>query len=76
LMAQIAASKSLAKLASHVRFVPTQDGLRIDLVDSADYSMFALGTTVLEPQASALIGMIARSVAVLPNTPMIRGHTD
>jgi chemotaxis protein MotB len=75
-MQQIAASKSLSRLASHVRFVPTQDGLRIDLVDSADYSMFALGTTALEDQASDLIGMIARTIAVLPNTLMIRGHTD
>ena len=36
---------TLAKLASHVRFMQTRDGLRIDLVDDADYSMFALGTT-------------------------------
>ena len=30
----------------------TRDGMRIDLVDDADYSMFALGTTVLVPEAS------------------------
>jgi chemotaxis protein MotB len=75
-MQRVAATKGLDRLASHVRFVPTQDGMRIDLVDSADYSMFALGTTALEPQAGELIGMIAKSVAALPNTLMIRGHTD
>lgn len=73
---RIASSASLRKLASHVRFVRTQDGLRIDLVDSADYSMFALGTTALQPQASELIGMIADTVRAMPNTLMIRGHTD
>ncbi|MGJ3648448.1 flagellar motor protein MotB [Sphingomonas sp. GlSt437] len=72
----ISANPSLNKLANHVRFVPTRDGLRIDLVDNADYSMFALGTTVLEPEADKLIGMIAGSVRDLPNTLMIRGHTD
>ncbi|MHA0318052.1 flagellar motor protein MotB [Sphingomonas melonis] len=73
---QIMGSKSLSKLASHIRFVPTQDGLRIDLVDDADYSMFALGTTALDSRASDLIGMIAGTIAGTPNTIMIRGHTD
>ncbi|MCP3736475.1 OmpA family protein [Sphingomonas sp. RP10(2022)] len=73
---QIAGSARLAKLASHIRFVPTQDGLRIDLVDDADYSMFALGTTALDSKASELIGMIAGTIAGTPNTIMIRGHTD
>ncbi|MBI0475960.1 flagellar motor protein [Sphingomonas sp. MA1305] len=72
----IKSSASLAKLASHIRFVPTQDGLRIDLVDDADYSMFALGTTMLDGKASDLIGMIAKTIAGTPNTIMIRGHTD
>jgi chemotaxis protein MotB len=73
---QMAASPKLSKLASHVRFVRTRDGLRIDLVDDADYSMFALGTTQLDPQAATLIGMIADTVKTMPNPIMIRGHTD
>jgi chemotaxis protein MotB len=73
---EMAASPKLSKLASHVRFVRTRDGLRIDLVDDADYSMFALGTTQLDPQAATLIGMIADTVKTMPNPIMIRGHTD
>ncbi|MBB4086553.1 flagellar motor protein MotB [Sphingomonas carotinifaciens] len=69
-------SKAMEKLAKQVRFVPTQQGLRIDLVDNADYSMFALGTTTLQPEASALIGAIADATKGVPNTIMIRGHTD
>jgi chemotaxis protein MotB len=53
---QIMSSKSLSKLASHIRFVPTQDGLRIDLVDDADYSMFALGTTAGTPNTIMIRG--------------------
>ena len=75
-MAQIAGSKELAKLAKHVRFVMTSEGMRIDLIDNADYSMFALGTTALEPDASDLIGLVARSVAQTQNPIMVRGHTD
>ena len=73
---QIAARKSLAGLAKHVRFVMTRDGMRIDLVDDADYSMFALGTTALESDAAALIGMVADGIKPTQNPIMIRGHTD
>jgi chemotaxis protein MotB len=75
-MAQIAGSADLSKLAAHVRFVRTDEGLRIDLVDSADYSMFASGTTALDPRAAELIGLIAGSIRATPNPIMIRGHTD
>ena len=73
---QIEQSKNLSRLASHIRFVPTQDGMRIDLIEDADYSMFALGTTALDARAGDLIGMIAGSIAGSANPIMIRGHTD
>ncbi|WP_081987957.1 flagellar motor protein MotB [Sphingomonas sp. 37zxx] len=67
---------SIAKLGKQVRFVDTRDGLRIDLVDNADYSMFDLGTTALAPEADELIGEIAASIGTMENAIMIRGHTD
>ena len=73
---QIAGTPQLSRLANHVHFIRTTEGLRIDLIDNADYSMFALGTTVLEPEAATLLGVVAQSVAQLPNPLMIRGHTD
>ena len=75
-LSEMASTAGMARLANHVHFTMTRDGMRIDLVDDADYSMFALGTTVLEPEASTLIGMIAGSIKPLPNPIMIRGHTD
>jgi chemotaxis protein MotB len=69
-------SAALAKLARHVRFVPTPDGMRIELIDDANYSMFALGTTTLDGDASALLGKIAEAIRTMPNPLMIRGHTD
>ncbi|HVJ00995.1 MAG TPA: flagellar motor protein MotB [Sphingomonas sp.] len=76
IQARMRARPALAKLGKHVRFVPTRDGMRIDLLDDANYSMFDLGTTALVPDASALIGTIAESIQPLENPIMIRGHTD
>ena len=73
---QLATDLRFRKLASHVRFTPTRDGLRIDLVDDADYSMFALGTTALNPEAAGLIDTVAKAVTGMPNQISIRGHTD
>ena len=75
-MREVSRTSAMAKLAKHVRFVQTRDGMRIDLIDNADYSMFGSGTTVLEPEASKLIGFIATTIASADNPIMIRGHTD
>lgn len=66
----------MAKLGKQVRFVPTRDGMRIDLMDDADYSMFALGTTNFVPEAAKLVELVAQSIADSENPLMIRGHTD
>ncbi len=73
---RLAESKSMAALAKHIRFTMTPQGMRIDLVDDADYSMFALGTTALDSKASDLIGMVADGIRATQNPIMIRGHTD
>ncbi|QIG78697.1 flagellar motor protein MotB [Stakelama tenebrarum] len=73
---KIRSSPQLAGLSEHVRFVQTRDGMRIDLMDDADYSMFDSGTTALVVSADSLVGMVADAIETLPNPIMIRGHTD
>jgi chemotaxis protein MotB len=63
-------------MAKQIRMVQTAEGVRIDLVDDADFAMFRLGTTVLTPQAAQLLMAIGQTVAPEPGTVMIRGHTD
>src|SRR3546814_4613360 len=75
-MAEIASNAKLAKLAKHIHFVRTRYGMRIDLIDDADYSMFALGTTALEPEADELIALVADAIKPSQNPIMVRGHTD
>jgi chemotaxis protein MotB len=73
---KLAADGRFKSIMSQVRFSATPDGMQIDLVDKADFSMFATGTTALVPRADALVAEIGRSVATMPNRVLIRGHTD
>ncbi|USI73747.1 flagellar motor protein MotB [Sphingomonas morindae] len=73
---QMQQNKALAQLQQHIRFTETPEGLRIDLVDGADFSMFALGSDQLVPRAAALIGEVAQAIAQVPNGVIVRGHTD
>jgi chemotaxis protein MotB len=76
LMQRIQKDPGLAKLAKNIRFTETREGLRIDLVDEADFSMFSLGTATLLPDARRLIGEVATLISSTPNAVVIRGHTD
>ncbi|HMO74719.1 MAG TPA: flagellar motor protein MotB [Sphingopyxis sp.] len=72
----IQSKKEIRRLAPNVRFTETREGLRIDIVDDADFSMFVVGTNQLTPDATRLFAQMADMVAGLPNQLMIRGHTD
>ncbi len=72
----ISKDASLSKIADQVQFVKVKDGLRIEIVDKADFSMFSVGTTRVLPRASALISQLATAISELPNQVVIRGHTD
>ncbi|MEJ5977507.1 flagellar motor protein MotB [Novosphingobium sp. PS1R-30] len=76
LQEKMQASEALRRLAKQVRMVDTTQGIRIDLVDNADFSMFMLGTTVLTPDASMLLKVIGDTVAPQGGGLTIRGHTD
>ena len=76
LQERVAGNARLRQLMRQVRMVDTTEGTRIDLVDDADFSMFALGTTVLTPDARTLLGAIAKTVAPETGLITIRGHTD
>jgi chemotaxis protein MotB len=76
LIARMKADKGLSSLIKNVHFTETREGLRIDLVDQADFTMFRIGTADLLPRARALLDQVARTAIGLPNPVMLRGHTD
>jgi len=73
---RLGGSEQLSKLLKNVRFTDTREGLRIDLVDEANFSMFALSTDKLVPKAAELLKEVAQVINGMPNPVIIRGHTD
>jgi len=69
-------SEELKKLNKNIRFTETREGLRIELIDEADFSMFALATDSLLPRARQLLREVAAAIKPAPNPLMVRGHTD
>ena len=76
LMIRLSEDKTLAALKDQVKFTQDKDGLRIEIIDKADFAMFSLGTNKLQPRAQALLEAVAKTVADLPNKVYVRGHTD
>jgi chemotaxis protein MotB len=66
----------LKRFAKNVRFTDTHEGLRVDIVDEADYTMFASATDQLMPDARRLLAAVAEVAATMPNDINVRGHTD
>jgi chemotaxis protein MotB len=76
LMRRMEASPELRRLRNHVSFAESDEGMRIDLMDEGDFSMFRVGTDQLLPAAQRLVREVAQVIAGVPNSVLIRGHTD
>ena len=66
----------LAQLEFSLMIEQTPEGLRIQLVDQAGYSMFALGSSQPNAQTRKLVQLVSRVVNQLSNKISIGGHTD
>ena len=73
---QLKNNPNLRRLANKLRFTETDEGLRIDLVDESDFSMFAMGTTQMTPDAMMMLREVGSVIRQMPNGIKIRGHTD
>ncbi|HTU13324.1 MAG TPA: flagellar motor protein MotB [Allosphingosinicella sp.] len=73
---RIEASPELRRLSNQVSFAESDEGLRIDLMDEANFSMFRVGTAELLPAAQRLVREVAQVIGGVPNPVIIRGHTD
>lgn len=73
---RLAKTPRVRHLVRQVRVQKSPEGIRIDLMDDADFSMFALGTTILTGEARALLDVIGETLADKSAQLIVRGHTD
>jgi chemotaxis protein MotB len=73
---KLAQSKRFENIKDQVQFTREKDGLRIDIIDKADFAMFGLGTSKMLPRSEALVAEVAAVVSKLDNKLAVRGHTD
>jgi chemotaxis protein MotB len=76
LRAAITDIPALQKLAENLVIDRTPEGMRIQIVDQANVSMFPVGSSEMFDQTHELLRQVAAVVAKLPNRIAIAGHTD
>jgi chemotaxis protein MotB len=64
------------KLQSHVEMTITNEGLRIELMESASGTFFDSGRPELNADGRELLITLAKELGKLPNKISIEGHTD
>ena len=73
---KLAERRTLKNIARQVRVMRSPEGIRIDLMDDANFSMFELGTTILTKQARELLEVMADTLKDETAPLILRGHTD
>jgi chemotaxis protein MotB len=66
----------LNKLKDQIEITITQEGLRIELMESAKGTFFELGSSEPTPALKDLLQVLAEELGKLPNKISIEGHTD
>jgi chemotaxis protein MotB len=64
------------KLKSHIEMTVTNEGLRIELMESASGTFFKSGSPQLNADGGELLVTLAQELGKLPNKMSIEGHTD
>ena len=64
------------KLQNHIDMTVTNEGLRIELTESATGMFFNSGSTTISDDGNELVKVLAQELGKLPNHIAIEGHTD
>jgi chemotaxis protein MotB len=76
LMAAIEANPTLRQFKQQIRIESTQQGLRIEIVDTQKRPMFALSSNAVQPYMRDILREIGKTLNDVPNRIVVQGHTD
>ena len=64
------------KLRDNIKFSVSNEGLRIDLVETEQGLFFVTGSPVPTCAGERLLAVLAKEIGKMPNSVVIEGHTD
>jgi chemotaxis protein MotB len=64
------------KLQNHIDMTVTNEGLRIELTESATGTFFASGSAKISTDGTDILRLLGQELGKLPNHVAIEGHTD
>jgi chemotaxis protein MotB len=73
---QMQKTPELSDLLSSIKIEITDEGLRIELIESSESMFFTVGSAQVNREASQIIEKLAREIGGLPNQVDVEGHTD
>lgn len=68
--------KDFDKLQEFVEITVTEEGLRIELIESGNSTFFESGNSAPTPDGSSVLTKLSEQLASLQNNIVIEGHTD
>jgi len=69
-------NESVALLSDQVTFELTEEGLRIEMIESTEDVFFQLSSAKLSKEAETILERIGSEINSLPNKVVVEGHTD
>ncbi len=72
----IAKAPEFAKIKDLVEVKISEDGLRVELIESREPVFFETGSANIRPETVKLLHVIGKELAGMPNNVAIEGHTD
>jgi len=75
ILGALEANPELSSILSQIEIKVTDDGLRIELLDSKS-SFFESGSAKLKPKAKKILYLIGQQLSELNNKIVVEGHTD
>jgi chemotaxis protein MotB len=76
LEAAVKKSPEMAKLKDYVQMSVTGEGLRVELIETEKGMFFESGSPLPSEIGKALLLLLTKQLAQLPNSLLIEGHTD
>ena len=76
IMTELKENPAFTKLMDQIEFTMTDEGLRIEMLESLDNVFFEIGSSRLNANAEQILEQIGKDLQNLPNKVVVEGHTD